>query len=152
MWEADLVNTLVKTIVAGSIAVLAAEAAFAQAVGGAAPLPGAADSKAVVAGNQESQADYNRQLGAKDSKPGRRIKAVPATAADLVVGSAVRDKSGADIGMIEGVEADGIVVASAVGKVKVPTEAFGKDKKGLLLQISKADFDAAVRSANTPGG
>ena len=145
-------NIRLKGAIAGVLAMFAADGALAQGAGGAAPLPGAADSKAVVAGNRESQADYNRQLGAKDSKPGRRIKAVPASAADLVVGSQVRDKSGAEIGMIEGVEADGVVVASAAGKVKVPTEAFGKDKKGLLLQISKAEFDAAVHSATTPQG
>lgn len=126
----------------------AAGAAWSQA----GPAPGSADAKAVTRQNQETNAEFNRQVGAKDRKPGRGGKAVPATAADFVVGSPVRDRKGLAIGTIDGVEADGIVVTSAAGKVKVPTEAFGKDKGGLLLQISKAEFDAAVVAANSPAG
>lgn len=39
------------------------------------------------------------------------------------------------------------MVAAAAGRVKVLLEAFGKDRKGLMLSITKAEFDAAVASA-----
>ena len=145
-------NKTAKTLIAALVAVVAAESAGAQA-GSAGPAPGSADAKAVVRDTQEVNAEYNRQVGAKDRKANRGKRAVAAAAADLVAGSAVRDKAGTPIGTIESVDVTGVVVVSAAGKVKVPAEAFGKDKNGLLIQIGKAEFDAAVAQANiTPNG
>jgi hypothetical protein len=145
-----LVKQAIKAIIVGASVIAATGTVLAQA-GSEGPAPGTADSKAVVQQNRETNAEYNRQIGAKHRKPSPRIKAVSAVAADLVVGRFVHDKSGTQIGEIQGVEADGVIIASDTGKVKVPTEAFGKDKRGLLLQITKAEFDAAVASANAPG-
>ena len=146
-------NRTRNSLLALATLVFGADAAFAQATGGAAPLPGAADAKAVVSQTRETNADFNRQVGSKDRKPGRHKPAVvAATGADLVAGSAVRDQQGAELGTIESVDAEGVVIASPVGKVKVPADSFGKGKAGLLLAISKADFDAAVKQANAPQG
>jgi hypothetical protein len=85
----------------------------------------------------------------RDSKPRTR----PATAAEILLGSLVLDKSKKQVGTIERVEADGAVVATASGKVKVPLDAFGTDGVALLIGISKADFDKLVASANAaPAG
>jgi len=135
---------------AALVALLAAEGAAAQA-GSAGPAPGTGDSKAIVRGNQEVNAEFNRQVGAKDRKAKRRGP-VAAAVEDLVAGTAVRDKAGVAIGTIESVDVTGVVVVAAAGKVKVPAEAFGKDKNGLLIQIGKAEFDAAVAQANAPQG
>lgn len=70
-----------------------------------------------------------------------------AAASDIVAGSEVRDKRGKVVGTVETVDADGAVVATAAGKVKVPLDAFGKNRKGLLIGITKAEFDAAVAEA-----
>lgn len=79
--------------------------------------------------------------------------AVPAKPADIVAQAVVNDKNGQPIGTIASVDADGAVVATAAGKVMVPLNAFGKNKKGLLLDTSKRDFDALVAKANaTPAG
>lgn len=145
-------NGTVRNLTAALAAMFVAEAALAQA-GSAGPAPGSTDSKAAVRDSQETNAEFNRQIGAKNRKARKRESAVPATAADLVAGSAVRDQSGVAIGTIESVDATGVIVASPVGKVKVPVEAFGKDKAGLLMAISKADFDTAVAQANAaPNG
>jgi hypothetical protein len=146
------VNKTARKLIAALVVVLAAETAGAQA-GSAGPAPGSADSKAVVRDTQEVNAEYNRQAGAKDRKANRSKRATAATAQDLVAGSAVRDKAGTPIGTIESVDVTGVVVVSAAGKVKVPAEAFGKDRHGLLIQIGKAEFDAAVAQANaSPNG
>jgi hypothetical protein len=77
----------------------------------------------------------------------------PANAAEIAIGSQVRDKRGKPVGAVEGVEADGAVVVTAAGKVKVPLEAFGKDDKGLVIGITKAEFDKLVASATAaPAG
>ena len=145
-------NKTARTLIAALVVALAAETAGAQA-GSAGPAPGSADSKAVVRDTQEVNSEYNRQVGAKDRKGNRSKRAVAATAEDLVAGSPVRDKAGTPIGTIESVDVTGVVVVSAAGKVKVPAEAFGKDRGGLLIQIGKAEFDAAVAQANvTPNG
>ena len=141
-------NKISRTLLAAALAVVCAEGAFAQA-GSAGPAPGTGDSKAIVNQNRETNAEFNRQVGSKDRKANRRKPAVvAATAADLAVGSTVRDQAGTELGKIESIEADGVVIVSAAGKVKVPADSLGKNKTGLLLAISKADFDLAVKNAN----
>ena len=77
---------------------------------------------------------------------------VPAKPEDIVVGAEVRDPKGVLIGTIESVSMAAAVVVTPGGKVEVPLEAFGKNRKGLLLPMSKADFDKAVAEANKPAG
>jgi hypothetical protein len=82
-----------------------------------------------------------------------RGEAVPATPADVVAQAVVSDKAGQTIGTIESVDADGAVVATLAGKVKVPLDAFGKNGKGLLIAMTKKDFEALVAKANAiPAG
>lgn len=71
----------------------------------------------------------------------------PATAAEIVAGSAVSDSTGVAIGTIESVGADGAVVASGTTRVRVPLDAFGINRHGLLLGITKAQFDDAAARA-----
>jgi hypothetical protein len=78
----------------------------------------------------------------------RRERARPATAADVVAGAAVMDSAGVQLGMIESVDAQGAVVVAATGRARIPLEAFGKNSHGLLLQTTKAQFDASVAQAN----
>ena len=80
-------------------------------------------------------------------------RAVPARPSDIVAQASVSDTAGQPVGTIESVDADGAVVVTAAGKVKVPLEAFGKNKKGLLIGMTKKDFEALVAKANaTPAG
>jgi hypothetical protein len=46
------------------------------------------------------------------------------------------------------VDPDGVVVSTAAGKVKIPADAFGHNKAGLLLDMTKRDFDNIVAQAN----
>ena len=80
-------------------------------------------------------------------------RAVPARPSDIVAAAAVFDLSGQVVGAVESVEADGAVVATATGRVKVPLNAFGKNRKGLLVGMPKKDFDTLVAKANaSPAG
>jgi hypothetical protein len=98
-------------------------------------------------GTQQADAD---RAAARARSGGR---AVPATAADIVAMAPVSDTAGQPLGTIESVDADGAVIVTAAGKVKVPLNAFGKNKKGLLVGVTKADFEALVAKANaTPAG
>ena len=81
------------------------------------------------------------------------VRAKPAKAEDVAAGSKVHDKKGVVVGTIESLELDGAVVSTGAARVKVPIEAFGKSKRGLILGISKAEFDVLVAGATvTPAG
>ena len=77
---------------------------------------------------------------------------VAAKPEDIVVGAEVRDQRGVLIGAIESVTMTEAVVVTPAGKVAVPLEAFGKNRKGLLLSTTKAEFDKIVADANRPAG
>ena len=135
---------------------LGAGTALAQA-GSSGPAPGSKDAKAAASESRETREDFNRAAGSVSKKKGekgaRADAAVAATAADIVAGSALSDSKGDPIGTIESVDAEGAVVASGATRVRVPLEAFGKNKNGLLLGITKAEFDAAAAQATAqPAG
>lgn len=66
---------------------------------------------------------------------------------ELTAGAIINDKTGAAMAKIEQVAADGIVVSMGAAKVKVPAEAFGHNKAGLLLDMTKAQFEQVVAQA-----
>jgi hypothetical protein len=46
-----------------------------------------------------------------------------------------------------------VVVKTTGGRVKIPLDAFGKDEKGLVFAISKAEFDQMLAGvSNRPAG
>jgi hypothetical protein len=81
-----------------------------------------------------------------------RHRARPATSDEVRIGSEVRDSRGARVGVIESVSANAAVLKASGGAVAVPLDAFGKDESGLLIGMSKADFDALVAEAHKPAG
>ena len=72
----------------------------------------------------------------------------PAKTSELAAGTSVNDKTGVAIAKIEKIDPDGVVVSNATGKVKVPADAFGHNKAGLLLDMTKAQFETIVAKAN----
>jgi hypothetical protein len=153
-------NWMLKLAATGVAAILATGTAYAQAAApaGAAPSgPGlGAENPAVRNGGDTFDRDNATARDAaiaaardRDGTP-KTARAVPAKPADVTVGSQVRDKKGEVIGTIDSVSMAAAVVATAGGKVEVPLEAFGKNNKGLLVGMTKAEFDAAVAAAVKP--
>ncbi|RYE02825.1 MAG: hypothetical protein EOP61_07105 [Sphingomonadales bacterium] len=97
----------------------------------------------------ESERDKAMAEAAKP-KAVKGSRAVPAAPEDVIVGSEIRDSKGVVLGKVDSVSMAAAVVASTGGKVEVPLEAFGKNNKGLLLAMTKPEFDAAVAAANKP--
>src|SRR5581483_8126663 len=75
--------------------------------------------------------------------PARRAKAN-----ELTAGAIVNDKAGQVIAKIDQIDPDGVVVSAGAAKVKIPVDAFGHNKAGLLLDMTKAQFDQIVAKAN----
>ena len=120
----------------------------APAVGGG-PAAGSTDASRAARDTNAVREEYNRLAGSQNrKKKGKTMTAVPATAADVVAGKTVSSLKGETLGTDETVEADGAVVATAKGKVKIPLEGFGRTDQGLVLAISKEEFEEAVVSAH----
>ena len=73
----------------------------------------------------------------------------PAKKDELTAGASINDKTGILIARIEKVDPDGVVVTVGTAKVKVPADAFGHNNLGLLLDMTKAQFDQVVAQTNT---
>lgn len=70
-----------------------------------------------------------------------------ATAADIKAGAQIYDPKGGTVGKVESVAADGVVVSTGSVKAKIPAKAIGKSDKGLVIAMTKTEFEAAVKKA-----
>lgn len=70
-----------------------------------------------------------------------------APAVTPTVGAKVFDQQGGEVGTIETVDAANAVVNTGAKKATLPLAAFGKNEKGLLLSMNKAQLEAAVTAA-----
>lgn len=128
------------------IAALASSGALAQAVGGGGPAQGSTDAARASSNLRNENASYNRLVGSMD-KPVKKGRAVAAEPGDILPGSQLRDLNGLPVGTVESIEGDNAVVATTLGKVKIPLIGFGKDKVGLLLSITAAELETAILAA-----
>ena len=100
-------------------------------------------------------ANYQSQRALNNLPADQNTKAVakfgvarPAKAAELTAGAPVNDNTGLPMATVERVDADGVIVSMGAAKVKVPTDAFGHNKAGLLLDMTRAQFQQVVAKAN----
>ena len=70
-----------------------------------------------------------------------------ATAADIKAGASVFDESGALVGKVNSVTADGAVVNTGNVRAQIQLSAFGKNDKGLVISATKAELDAQAKAA-----
>ena len=74
-------------------------------------------------------------------------KVKQATSADIKAGAAVYDPKGGSVGKVESVAADGVVVSTGTVKAKIPASSLGKSDKGLVIAMTKTQFEAAAKKA-----
>ena len=68
-----------------------------------------------------------------------------ATAADIKAGASVYDQTGALVGKVDSVDADGALVNTGKARAEIPLSSFGKNDKGLVVSVTKADLDAEAK-------
>lgn len=74
--------------------------------------------------------------------------AAPAAAtANVTAGAAVMDAKGGAVGTVALVTGDVAVIDTGIVKASVPTSAFAKSEKGLLIGMTKAELEAAAQGA-----
>lgn len=96
--------------------------------------------EAGVQANTQAQAQTSAQAGPVSQ----------ATAADVTAGAAVRDQSGAPVGTIESVSAEGAVISTGSVRAQIPITSFGKDAQGLVIAMTRTQLEAAA-GARSPG-
>ncbi|MBO9714217.1 hypothetical protein [Sphingomonas sp.] len=150
-----------KLLVTTAALTLGAGAAHAQA-GGSTSAPAPPPNAGLVGENstvRNGGDTYDRDMAAARDEAvakaraeahGGKIRSAPARPEDVTVGAEVRDSHGLRIGVIESVSLSAAVLHADGGSVAVPLEAFGKDSQGLLIGMSKADFDRLVADATKP--
>lgn len=131
--------------VAAAAAAFIGTGASAQAVGGAAP--GSGDAAKASSNSREENSSYNRVIGSM-GEARKKGKAVAAQPADVIAGAQLRDVKGVPIGTVEKIEGDGAIIVTALGRARIPLIGFGKDKLGLLLSMTAAELETAIRTAN----
>lgn len=124
---------------ASALAILPAGAAIAQPAAGAAE---AAPSNAA-----EPVAPATGDAVAPAAPTADNAPTAAATQADIKAGVEVFDNAGVIVGKVQSVTATGAVVASGNLRAEVPTASFAKNAKGLVIGITKAEFEAAVSKA-----
>lgn len=84
------------------------------------------------------------------SIPGMASAQAPASAASapaLTVGATIYDTQGGEVGKIDSMTADAVVVDTGANKATLPKTAFGSGAKGPTLTITKAQIDEQVAAA-----
>lgn len=71
--------------------------------------------------------------------------AAPATS--LAVGATIYDPQGGEVGKIESMTADAVVVDTGANKATLPRTAFGTGPKGPTITLTKAQIDEQVAAA-----
>ena len=69
---------------------------------------------------------------------------VAVSKADVQKGATVLGSDGSAVGKIESVSADAAVVSTGKAKAQIPFTSFGKTDKGLVIAMSKSQFEAAA--------
>jgi hypothetical protein len=73
----------------------------------------------------------------------------PVTISDVRTGSRVHDTQGGVVGTIESVDDTGGVVSSGRARAKLPFSSFGRNDRGLVISLTRAELEAEVE-ARTP--
>jgi hypothetical protein len=128
---------------ATALAIVPAGAALAQSADTTTP-PAAAE-----AAQPAPAAPAPAAPAAATAAPSDNVPTAAATQADLKAGAEVYDTAGVTVGTIQSVTATGAVVASGKLRAEVPTASFAKNAKGLVIGITKAEFEAAVNKAKS---
>jgi hypothetical protein len=74
-----------------------------------------------------------------------------ASAADVRAGALVHDQSGALVGTVETTDAGGAVVTTGMARARLQLSSFGRNDQGLVIGLTRAQFEAAAAAAATPG-
>jgi hypothetical protein len=92
----------------------------------------------------------NPSAQSSDQTAGQSGQVAAATAADVKAGTSVYDQSGSVVGKIKSVSKDNAVVDTGTVRAQVPITSLGKNDKGLVINMTKSELDAAAKKKTSP--
>ena len=78
------------------------------------------------------------------------MQVTAATADDIKKDVSVYDQSGELVGKVDSVDSDGAIVNTGKARAEIPLTSFGKNDKGLVVSVTKADLDAKAKTETKP--
>lgn len=133
--KGPIMKTVRNTLMLGACALLAPSVAMAQT---APPSPAAA----APASSATTSATTSAPAGAATAAP-----AAATSTASITAGTKVLDTAGNTAGMIESVDGDYVVLATAKSKVRLPKTSFAMAASGPVIAMTAAQIDAAAAQA-----
>ena len=79
-----------------------------------------------------------------------QMQVTAATADDIKKDVSVYDQSGELVGKVDSVDSDGAIVNTGKARAEIPLTSFGKNDKGLVVSVTKADLDAKAKTETKP--
>jgi hypothetical protein len=97
----------------------------------------------------EARAEVLAEAQAEAAADGEADAVRPVTISDVRAGSAVHDTQGGVVGTVESVDERGAVVSTGRARARLPFRSFGRNGRGLVIAMTRAQFEAEV-AARTP--
>ncbi len=116
------------------------------------PPPSAGDARARKVGEWAADAavaEARAEVVAEAQAETQATETGPVTISDVREGSRVHDTQGGLVGTIESVDESGAVVSTGRARAKLPFSSFGKNDRGLVISLTRAQLEAEV-DARTP--
>ena len=95
----------------------------------------------------EARAEVLAEAQAEAAAEGEAVR--PVTISDVREGNAVHDPQGGVVGTVESVDETGAVVSTGQARARLPFSSFGRNGRGLVIAMTRAQFEAEV-AARTP--
>ena len=90
-----------------------------------------------------AQTDSSTQSASASAAPASSTP-VQVSKADVTRGATVSGSDGAVIGKVESVSADAATISTGKARAQIPFASIGKTDKGLVIAMSKTQFEAAA--------
>ena len=105
-----------------------------------------AADRAVAEARAEVVAEAQKESAA-DARSDTADAASPVTISDVEEGSTVRDTAGGLVGTVESVDETGAVVSTGRLRAKLPFSSFGRNGRGLVISLTRAQLEAEAQAA-----
>ena len=92
----------------------------------------------------EARAEVVAEARAEAAAEAEADPVVPVTISDVQEGSPVHDPAGGLVGTVESVNENGAVVSTGAARARLPFSSFGKNARGLVISMTRAQLETAV--------
>ena len=119
----------------------------AQPVQPAQPDAGKSDTAPGQMGTTPGQTQTTPGEASQNTPAATSGQVTPAAQADFKKGATIYDSTGAVVGTVDSATSSAATISTGKVRAAIPLSSFGKGEKGLVLGMSKSEFEAAASTA-----